>query len=198
MRASLVTPLVLLVACGGAAPPAAAPTPPAPAPAPDAAPAAPPRPVDESAYAPLDAGEIGADYATYRKLTPEPFLSRVHGDRWVDVYVSEAGADAYLDGSPIPVGTTVVKTSWEDDGGKPGPVAGPIYIMRKEPPGYAPEHDDWYYAIHWAEPTPAQRAKLGGPIYWRGGSPRVAYCYDCHDNYDRSLGGLTPSSIIYR
>jgi len=141
---------------------------------------------------------IGADYPSYRKLTPTRFKSRVHGNRWVDVYVNEIGADAYLDGGDIPVGTTVVKASWEDADGKPSDFAGPTYVMRKEAPGYAPEHDDWYYAIHWARPTPEQAQLLGGPIYWQGASPRVAYCYDCHDSYDRSLGGLVPSSVLWR
>jgi hypothetical protein len=152
-----------------------------------------PQPVskNESVYGPL---EVGADYETYRKLTPEPFLSRVHGNRWVDVWVSEAGADAYLDGSPIPVGTTVVKSSWENDDGDKG-APGPIFVMRKEAPGYDPEHDDWYYAIHWARPVGQKSTE---PIYWRGKSPKVAYCYDCHDSYDRSLGGLTPSSLLMR
>ena len=148
-----------------------------------------------SAFPPLG---IGGDYATYRKLTPTPFLSKVHGNRWVDVYVNDVGADAYLDGGPIPVGTTVVKASWEGAGGQPSSTPGPTFVMRKEKPGFAPEHDDWYFAIYWANPTPAQRARLGGPIYWESGSPKVAYCYDCHDSYDRDLGGLTPSSLLDR
>jgi hypothetical protein len=73
-----------------------------------------------------------------------------------------------------------------------------VFVMEKRAPGYSPEHGDWYFAIHWAEPTPDQRKALGGPIYWRGSSPRVAYCYDCHDSYDRSLGGLVPSSQLPR
>ena len=156
-----------------------------------------PAPASATAFPPLG---IGGDYQGpgYRKLTPAPFLSRVHGNRWVDVYVSEPAADAYLDGGAIPVGTVVVKASWEDGGGQPSDVVGPTYVMRKEAPGYAPDHEDWYYAIYWAQPTPEQAAKLGGPIYWQGTSERVAYCYDCHDSYDRCLGGLVPSSLLLR
>src|ERR1043166_3124972 len=55
----------------------------------------------EDAYAPL---EVGADYLRYRKLTDKPFQSLDHGNRWVDVYVNEIGAAAYLSGAPIPVG----------------------------------------------------------------------------------------------
>jgi hypothetical protein len=149
----------------------------------------------EDRFAPLD---VGADYATYRKLTRRPFLSRAHGDRWVDVYVNAIGADAYLSGAEIPIGTIVVKTSWQDQGGAPSRIAGPIYVMEKRARGYWPERGDWYFAIHWAKPPPDELARYGGPIYWRGKSPRAAYCWECHDAYDRSLGGLVPSSVVPR
>ncbi|HEX7835816.1 MAG TPA: cytochrome P460 family protein [Kofleriaceae bacterium] len=149
----------------------------------------------EDRYAPLD---VGADYPGYRKLTDRPFQSLDHGNRWVDVYVNAIGADAYLSGAPIPVGTIVVKTSWQDDGGQPSGVAGPVFVMQKRAAGYAPEHDDWYFAIHWANPPPEDQRKLGGPIYWRGKSPRAAYCWECHDLYDRHLGGLVSSTQLPR
>jgi hypothetical protein len=162
-----------LVACGSS-PPAA------------------PRPKDpESVFGPL---EVGADFATYAKLTDKPFLSLDHGNRWVDVYVNDIGRAAYDSSAPIPVGTIIVKTSVVDDGGHPGTQPGPIYVMEKRA-GYAPDEDDWWYAIHWAAPDDP---KYGGPIYWRGKSPKVDYCHACHGDYDRSLGGLIPSSVLKR
>lgn len=162
-----------------------------------------PPPASEPALARVDPEEtfgpltVGRDYLSYRKFTPQPFLSRAHGNRWVDVYVSAVGAEVYETGAEVPVGTIVVKTSWVDEGGAPSQVAGPIFVMEKRAPGYFPEHGDWYYAIHWEKPT-GSFAK-GGPIYWQGKSPRVAYCYDgCHDNYERGLGGLLPSSLLPR
>lgn len=149
----------------------------------------------EDVYGPL---EVGADYPSYRKLTDRPFPSLDHGSRWVDVYVNAIGADAYLSGAPIPVGTIVVKTSWQDDGGRPSAIAGPVFVMEKRAPGYSPEHDDWYFAIHWANPPAADARKLGGPIYWRGKSRRAAYCWECHDLYDRHLGGLVSSTQLPR
>jgi hypothetical protein len=174
----LVVALALVTACSSPARPAA------PASA---------RPADpESVYGPL---EVGADYASYRRLTDRPFLSAVHGDRWVDVYVNEIGADAYLSGGPIPVGTVVVKTSWQAAGDQPSQTPGPIFVMEKRARGYAPDHDDWWYAIHWAAPPAGSKFK---PMYWRGASPKAEYCTDCHDTYDRGLGGLVPSSLLRR
>ncbi len=47
----------------------------------------------EDTFGPL---EVGADYASYRKVTDKPFQSLDHGNRWVEVYVNEIGAAAYL------------------------------------------------------------------------------------------------------
>ena len=175
-----VLSLGLLAACGSSTPTAGAPG------AGDAR---------EDAFGPL---EVGADYETYRHLTPEPFRSLDHGNRWVHVYVNEIGADAYLAAADIPVGTIVVKTSVQSVDERPSDIPGPIFVMEKRAKGYAPEHDDWWYAIHWASPPPAEAAKFGGPVYWRGRSPRVAYCWRCHDDYANSLGGLIPSSLLPR
>jgi hypothetical protein len=139
--------------------------------------------------------EVGADYDTYTRLTSKPFLSLDHGNRWVHVYVNDVGYDAYNSSAAIPVGTIVVKTSFADRNGAPSDIEGPIYVMEKREPGYAPEDGDWWYAIRWAKPDDPE---LGGPIYWRGKSPRVDYCADCHNSYDRALGGLIPSSILKR
>ncbi|MDQ3339969.1 MAG: cytochrome P460 family protein [Myxococcota bacterium] len=170
--------IVILIACGGSTPTTK------------------PPPVDaEGVFGPL---EVGADYATYTKLTEKPFLSLDHGNRWVDVYVNAIGLAAYDSNTPIPVGTIVVKTSVLDEHGAPGSVAGPLFIMEKRAPGYAPDEHDWWYALHWADPPAEDAAKFGGPIYWRGKSARVDYCAECHTDYERSLGGLIPSSVLKR
>jgi hypothetical protein len=171
---SAVVALLGLAACGGSAPPP-------PAPALRAAPDAP-----GEAFGPL---EIGADYATYRKVTRFPHESPTHGKRFVEIHVNDIGYDAYVsDDAPFPVGTIIVKASWERDGDQPSQVAGPVFVMEKREPGFAPDHEDWYYAIHWAAPTPAFTKRFGGPFYWRSPSPKVEYCWKCHDNYDREVG----------
>lgn len=140
-------------------------------------------------FAPL---EVGADYASYVKFNTSPVVSETHGGRLVDTYVNAVGAAAYLDEeAELPVGAVIVKTSTERDG-----APGPIFVMEKRAPGFDPEHGDWAYAIHWAAPPAAWAKKLGGPIYWRSPSPRVGYCVECHDNYDRNLGGIPSDQRI--
>ena len=185
-----------LAACGSAAPAPGAPgAQPAGGPSGSKAGSAASSATNEDAFGPL---EVGADYETYRRLTTEPFQSLDHGNRWVHVYVNETGAEAYLAAGDIPIGTIVVKTSVQNVDSKPSAIPGPIFVMEKRAQGYAPEHDDWWYAIHWASPPPKEAARFGGPIYWRGRSPRVAYCWKCHDDYANSLGGLVPSSLLPR
>lgn len=143
---------------------------------------------DESKFGPL---EVGADWQKYKKMNKAPVPSKTHGGRFVDTYVNDVGAGVYAsDDAEVPVGTVIVKTSVESKDGKPTDVPGPVFVMKKMEKGYAPDHDDWYFAIHWEKPTEAQLKLLKGPIYWRGHSPKVGYCYSCHDNYVRSLGGV--------
>jgi len=141
----------------------------------------------EAVYAPLD---VGADYASWKKVSKGTWESKTHGHRFVEIYVNDVGYDAYVHDQELPPGSIVVKTSKENAGGKPSDVDGPIFVMKKEAPGYFPEHNDWFYAFHWAKPTPAQAKALGGPVYWRGKSEKVRYCWKCHENYDRELGGV--------
>jgi hypothetical protein len=172
----------LAAACGGSRP---APTPAAPAAAAPAA-AAPAAAGDaHAAFGPL---EVGADYASYHKLTKFAHPSPTHGDRFAEIYVNEVGRAAYTSDAPLPVGTVIVKATWERDGDRASTTPGPLFVMQKRAAGYNPDHEDWYYAIHWAEPTAAMRAKFGGPFYWRSPSPRVDYCWKCHDNFDREVG----------
>lgn len=136
-----------------------------------------------STFGPL---EVGADWASYVQMNTTAVRSKTHGGRLVDTWVNATGAAAYLDDeAAIPVGTIVVKTSTEADGSP-----GPIFVMEKRAAGFDADHDDWSYAMHWAAPPARWQQKLGGPVYWRSPSPKVAYCSECHDNLDRSLGGV--------
>lgn len=134
----------------------------------------------ESVFGPL---EIGADWQSYTKVNSAPVRSSDHGGRFVDTYVNSVGLAAYKNESAeIPVGTIVVKTSWERDGEQPSTTPGPVFVMEKKASGYDAENGDWYYAIHWEKPV------KGEPIYWRSPSPKVGYCFGCHNDYARQLG----------
>ena len=123
-------------------------------------------PMDDGAgFGPL---AVGADYASYVQMNTSPVSSETHGGRLVDTYVNRIGAAAYLDAdAELPVGTVIVKTSAEVKDGRATGEAGPIF----GPPSVA-------------------RHRAGGPIYWRSPSPKVGYCVECHDNYDRNLGDV--------
>jgi hypothetical protein len=85
----------------------------------------------------------------------------------------------------------------EDDGAKFGPLEigadWKTYVKMNTSPVTSETHGGRLvdtYVNHWAEPPAAWAKKLGGPIYWRTPSKRAAYCWECHENYDRALGGV--------
>lgn len=144
-----------------------------------------------TAFGPL---EVGAGYESWTKVSARPFVSPTHGNRFVEIYVNDVGLAAYTSDAEFPPGSVIVKESWERDGDRPSAIRGPIFVMEKRAPGFSPEHGDWYYAIHWESPPPKFVKQLGGPIYWRSPSPKVAYCWRCHDDYDREVG-LPPRDL---
>jgi hypothetical protein len=133
--------------------------------------------------------EVGADYQSFKKVSKQPFDSPTHGHRFVEIWVNETGYAAYTGEDAFPVGSVIVKSSWERDGDKASDQAGPLFVMEKREAGFSPDHEDWYYAIHWEKPVGPLAKQLPGPIYWRSPSAKVSYCWKCHDNYDRSIGG---------
>ena len=171
--------LLPLVACGG--PPAD----PAPAPA----------PVVTDSETPQEPEPVPADsWSTWKtsftNVSPGPWISKPHGKRFVEIYVNELGLEAYKTlGAPIPVGTIVVKPSWENVDGVPGP-PGPLFVMERMPEGFAPDSEDWFYAFQWADPPAKWADKIGKNVDWRSPSEKIEYCADCHDILDRGLGML--------
>jgi hypothetical protein len=138
-------------------------------------------------YAPLD---VGADYRSFARVNKSSFVSPTHGGRFVDIYVNPVGLAAYQGEGELPVGSIVVKTSWETRDGKATEVAGPIFVMQKREKGFAPEHDDWWYGLHWESVPEEWVARMGGAtqVYWRSPSKKADYCWSCHESYDRNLG----------
>lgn len=136
--------------------------------------------------------EHGADWKSYVKVSKQPFFSKPHGKRFVEIYVNKLGHEAYISDKPFPVGTVIVKPSWESENGKPSAKLGPVFVMMKKEKGFSKEHNDWWYAIHWENPPPPFN-KDGG-LYWRTPSKKVNYCWECHENYDRDVG-LPPRAM---
>ncbi len=141
------------------------------------------------AWAPLEAG---ADYKTWKKVSKQPFYSKPHGKRFVEIYVNDIAYEAYTTEKVLPVGSVLVKPSWEGKDGKPTTNAGPLFVMVKKEKGFSKEHNDWWYAIRWENP-PAPFNKNGN-IYWRSPSKKVDYCWSCHENYDNEVG-LPPRAM---
>jgi hypothetical protein len=146
--------------------------------------------------------EIGADFrAAMTRVNTAPFVSRTHGGRWVNVYVNRVGLAAYQRGDELPVGSVVVKESFEASTDGAGPdlaVRGPLFVMERRAAGYFPDRGDYWYAI-WIE-NPAGRTSLyndgraSPSVYWRGRSARVQYCEDCHADYVARMGGVPRGS----
>lgn len=110
------------------------------------------------------------DYATtFRKLNASRFVSVGHAPgRWdVDVYANDVAATAVAASSrKMPVGAVFVEEHFEraDDGAR-----GPVMMMTKREPGYAPEHGDWQWTVVGA----------GGQVAFDG---VVESCAGCHDD----------------
>ncbi len=172
-----LAPILLLAACA------------APKPAPAPAGEAPATPVSAPGEVP-DAVQSASwsDWKSYTNVSPGPWISKTHGKRFVEIYVNDVALEAYKTaGAKLPVGSIVVKPSWENEDGTPG-ADGPLFVMEKMSEGYAPESDDWFYAFQWESPPEKWAAKLGTNVDWRSPSEKVEYCSDCHDVIDRGLG----------
>jgi len=167
-----------LAACGGTTAPAAKP---------DPAPAATPTETETAADAPAAAASWD-DWKSFTNVSPGPWISKTHGARFVEIYVNDVALEAYkTPGAAMPVGSILVKPSWENEDGVPG-ADGPLFVMEKMPEGFAPDSEDWLYAFQWANPPEKWAAKIGNNVDWRSPSEKIEYCSDCHDVIDRGLG----------
>ena len=176
-----LAPILLLVACGG---PTATPLG-DPQSGPDTADSA--NTATEPVAAPAGP-DRWADWKSYTNVSPGPWILKTHGKRFVEIYVNDVALEAYkTPGAELPVGSIVVKPSWENEDGVPG-ADGPLFIMEKMPAGFAPDSEDWFYGFQWADPPEKWKAKLGSNVDWRSPSEKVEYCSDCHDVIDRGLG----------
>jgi hypothetical protein len=138
--------------------------------------------------------EHGADWASLPKMNTEKFWSKPHGSRMVEVYVNDVGVEAFQDKSremAFPVGTVIVKTSWETKDKVATDVPGPVFVMVKKEAGFDPDNEDWWYALHWENVPDSWQSRMGGTqTYWRSPSAKVNYCGSCHQKFPRHVGGV--------
>jgi hypothetical protein len=101
----------------------------------------------------------GADYARWSLVTGY-FVSDSHDNRWVRVGVSNpAAAAVYRENAErirtangeglraYPVGSILSMESFERTADFKVGARGPVFFMRKEPPGFDPDGGDWRYGM---------------------------------------------------
>ena len=116
------------------------------------------------------------DYASLEPAIDAPIRSAPHGNRWVRVWVTASGIDAYKAKKPLPSGAYAVMSSYEDLKGKPSFDPGPIFFRETKADGTP------YVAFYWARIPEASRPEMGGEdsVYFRSPNPKLQACIDCH------------------
>jgi hypothetical protein len=139
-----------------------------------------------------------ADLSGLAKMNTSPWISKTHGGRWVNTYVSKIAVKAYQNSASLPVGALVVKESFEDNGGNPSTVAGPLYVMQKGPKGSSPETNDWRYAMEWDKPVAGNPEGISQPVTWLPGDASLNSCVKCHNHFHTvdDMGGVPDSVAV--
>ncbi len=112
------------------------------------------------------------DYLSWKRYNSSPYLSKTHGQRFVNNYAN-AKAKGYGSGASLPVGSVLAKDSVTiTDTGKTFP--GALFIMEKLKPGTSDTTNDWRYVV--VNPD----GSLFGDT--TGDEPElVEYCHACHE-----------------
>lgn len=118
--------------------------------------------------------DVGSVYRTWGNAATGPALPGVHGERFLNTFVNEAGFDTYVtygygEDFVMPVGTVIAKESYKlRNDGTPRP--GPLLIMTKVEAGTdAEEFGNWIYSG--VQPN----GKTMGV--------KQSFCHDCHAAY---------------
>lgn len=116
------------------------------------------------------------DYLSLEPVHPEPVKSPEHGGRWIRVWVTASGLDAYKTGKPLPPGAFAVMSTVEDRWGRPGQEPGPLFGLEALADGKPS------LTFYWPRVPEAKRAEAGGEAraYWRGADPHLQACQSCH------------------
>ena len=121
----------------------------------------------------LSRDPVATEFYKWRRHNRAPYLSATHGDRYINNYAN-AQAKAYgrEDAGPMSAGAVLAKDSFTVT--RQGDVfTGPLFLMEKMAPGFAPEGRDWRYTMIMPD------GSLFGTTHGEG-SAKVEFCATCH------------------
>ena len=124
------------------------------------------------AYA-LSGDPSAVNYRRWRAFSNSPYPSATHGGRYVGNY-GNALAAPYANGAGahLPEGAVLAKDSFSVNAN--GDIfPGPLFLMEKMAPGFAPEGRDWRYTM--IMPDGSFFGVTGGES-----ADRVSFCAACH------------------
>ncbi|MGF1624012.1 MAG: cytochrome P460 family protein [Alphaproteobacteria bacterium] len=89
---------------------------------------------------------VAEAYLDWPRFNTAPYLSALHGNRYVNNYANNPDYGLFGAGLPLATGTIVAKDAFTvmDDGRM---FPGPLMIMEKMAPGYDPDGGDWRYTM---------------------------------------------------
>ena len=121
----------------------------------------------------LSQDPLATQFYKWRRYNSAPYLSATHGDRYINNYANaEAQAYGREGAGPMPEGAVVAKDSFTVT--RRGDVfTGPLFLMEKMAPGFAPEGRDWRYTMIMPD------GSLFGTTNGEG-SEKVEFCTACH------------------
>lgn len=131
-------------------------------------------------------------HETLVMMNSHPWNSRSHGHRWVNTYVSKESVEAYKNSNPLPVGSLVVKESFEDEKGQPSGTPGPLYVMKKGAVADSPRNHGWVFAMRWDKPMANNPEKIKEAVQWLPGDAHLYSCLKCHSRFkdEDYMGGI--------
>jgi hypothetical protein len=121
----------------------------------------------------LSQAPVAARYDAWRRYNRAPYLSATHGDRYINNYANaEAESYGQKGAAPMPAGAVLAKDSFTVTA-QGNVFTGPLFLMEKMAPGFAPEARNWRYRMIMPD------GSLFGTTHGEG-SERVAFCARCH------------------
>ena len=117
---------------------------------------------------------VAQAYQGWRKYNTAPFLSKTHGNRYLNIYANRIaqGYGKVEGAATLPVGSIIAADSFALVASGEI-VLGPLYIMEKMQAGFNEVSGDWRYG--YTQPDGKPFGKTRGVH-----AARVAYCVVCH------------------